>query len=179
MKTRTWIIALGVCALLLVGIRLSSQTSQTLPQKTNQMNPDAEIGGTDGLTWFSNNDFSFRYPDTYESSGLVNNSVLLTTPTHMTGFADVRVMMLDKPVETEKVLLGEAHLISLHNANIAHKTAYEGVDRIGVNSYAILIGDDTRSVLITFNTGNKDTLGDNRANLTADQTTIINTFELH
>ena len=127
--------------------------------------------------------FEFKYPQSYSIQDIKEGIVAVKSMSN-SGPANLNVQ-INQEGSLNSLSLDEimqAKLKSSSTANvqkitIAGQPAYEGVSLGMVSSYAVYLKNGNNFFELMFDTGNRNTLAENKAGLSEDQKTMLSTFK--
>ena len=125
--------------------------------------------------------YTIKYPKDYTQTN-PKTTVASFAPANQTGtaplsidaFKPVPVTTLDAYIESEKVNKGHSECVK---TTLSKQTAYECLSLGTVTAYDILADNNGYRFSLLFNSGNKDTLAENKAALTTIQKNMLSTFK--
>ena len=131
--------------------------------------------------------FSFKYPSGYsatKASGYSENDGVFIDDTSTGGYEQPHLLIIE--AESTSLSLDDyvAHATTgstfaqAAKITFAGQAAYEGVDNGMTTQYEILVKKGSYIYHIALDTGGKDTLAQNKADLSAIQHQILSTFQL-
>lgn len=163
----------------------STATTSATASSVTSTSASATASTTSTADWktYTNSEygFSFKYPGDYTKNDL-ENGVAINSGTSG-GYERPNLITVQK-TKTDKTFaqflqtLNDGRTFFEQTATtFAGKSAYEGVDAGLVNSYGVYTESNGNIFGITLESGNKDTLTENKSALTETQKTILSTFQ--
>lgn len=128
-------------------------------------------------------EFEIKYPPSYIIQDVKDGVVTLKSPTR-DGLYDLDIQVNQDPALSKLTLdaiiqsKSKSGSIREHQkTTLAGQVAYEGVSTGMVNEYILLVKSGSNLYELLFNTGNKDSLTENKAMLDANQKLMLSTFK--
>ncbi len=122
--------------------------------------------------------YSFEYPSNYLVKKIGSHSVTLRAHDGG-GLADLLVIVKQDIRSLDAIVQDKVDGFVFRDYQkivVSEENAYEGIGQGMVNSYEILVKNGENLYSLSFESGNGDTLGQNKAGLSQTQKTVLSTF---
>lgn len=160
----------------------NTNNSQVLPSNDTNISKTSD---TSDWQTYKNDSFGFeiQYPKTYTFYTVKDGVFTIKSPAQKGGY-DMNIQVNQDSslnnLSLDQIINNKVKSISIkeqQKTTFAGQTAYEGVSTGMVNEYILISKKGNNVYELLLNTGNKDSLAENKAALDINQKQIINTFK--